>query len=208
VLLALDTATQAVTVAVHDGQGVVAESTVVDPLRHAELLAPGIERLLRDAGVTVADLTGIAVGVGPGPFTGLRVGIVTARTMSLALGVAVYGVCTLDVIAAAVDAPGAFVVATDARRKEVYWARYAHPRERESPPAVGRPADVATQLPVAGHGARMYPDAFPEPIGPEFPSAGVLASLVVSGSVSALAAEPLYLRRPDVAEPAQRKRVS
>jgi tRNA threonylcarbamoyl adenosine modification protein YeaZ len=208
VLLALDTATQAVTVAVHDGERVLAESSVIDPLRHAELLAPGIERALRDAGVVVGDLTGIAVGVGPGPFTGLRVGVVTARTMSLALGIPVYGVCTLDVIAAAVDSAGPFVVATDARRKEVYWARYAHPRQRESQPAVNRPADVATPLPVAGHGAVMYPDAFPAQVAPEFPAAGELAALVVSGAVAALPPEPLYLRRPDVAEPAQRKRVS
>jgi tRNA threonylcarbamoyl adenosine modification protein YeaZ len=208
VLLALDTATPAVTVAVHDGERVVAESSVIDPLRHGELLAPRVEQTLRDAGVSASQLSGIAVGVGPGPFTGLRVGIMTARAMSLVLGVPVFGVCTLDVIAFAVEATGPFVVATDARRKEVYWARYAHPTERVSAPSVDRPADVATDLPTAGRGASMYPDSFPEHTAPEYPRAGDLASLVVSGAAAVLPPEPLYLRRPDVAEPSPRKRVS
>jgi tRNA threonylcarbamoyladenosine biosynthesis protein TsaB len=208
VLLALDTATPAVTVAVHDGERVVAESSVVDPLRHGELLAPAISQVLSDAGIWVSDLTGIAVGVGPGPFTGLRVGIMTARTMSVALGLPVYGVCTLDAVAFAVEADGPFVVATDARRKEVYWARYEHPTVRVSGPAVDRPADVATDLPAAGRGAAMYPDSFPTVIGPEYPGAGHLASLVVTGAVASLPPDPLYLRRPDVAEPTSRKRVS
>jgi tRNA threonylcarbamoyl adenosine modification protein YeaZ len=208
VLLAFDTATQAVTAAVHDGERVVAESSVVDPLRHGELLAPGIEQVLRDAEISVGDLTAIAVGVGPGPVTGLRVGIMTARTMSLALGLPVTGVCTLDVIAFAVEADGAFVVATDARRKEVYWARYEHPTVRVAGPSVDRPDDVATELPAAGRGAAMYPDAFPLRVGPEYPRAGALASIVVSGAVAPLPPDPLYLRRPDVAEPTSRKRVS
>jgi tRNA threonylcarbamoyladenosine biosynthesis protein TsaB len=208
VLLALDTATQAVTVAVHDGERVLAESSVVDPLRHGELLAPGIDQALRAAGVSVADITGIAVGVGPGPFTGLRVGIMTARTMSLALGVPVYGVCSLDVIAFAVDSEGPFVVATDARRKEVYWARYDRPTERATSPSVDRPTDVATTLPAAGHGPVLYPESFSARIAPEYPRAGDLASMVVSGAAHVVPPEPLYLRRPDVAEPTSRKRVS
>jgi tRNA threonylcarbamoyl adenosine modification protein YeaZ len=208
VLLALDTATQAVTAAVHDGDRVIAETSAVDPLRHGELLAPAIQRALGEAGVSVSDLTGIAVGVGPGPFTGLRVGIMTARTMSVALGLPVYGVCTLDVLAFEVHVDGPFVVATDARRKEVYWAGYDHPAVRVSGPSVDRPAGVATDLPAAGRGATMYPDAFSTRINPEYPSAGALASLVVSGAVAPMPPDPLYLRRPDVAEPASRKRVS
>jgi tRNA threonylcarbamoyl adenosine modification protein YeaZ len=208
VLLALDTATQAVTAAVHDGERVVAESSVVDPLRHGELLAPGIAQVLRDARISAHDLTGIAVGVGPGPFTGLRVGVMTARTMSLALGLPVSGVCTLDVIAFAVEVDAPFVVATDARRKEVYWARYDRPTVRVSGPSVDRPADIATDLPAAGRGAGMYPESFANRVGPEYPSAGDLASMVVSGAVTPLPPDPLYLRRPDVAEPTSRKRVS
>ena len=100
-LLALDTATPAVTVAVADGATVLADATAVDPRRHGELLAPAVESVLRTAGVDRRELTAIAVGTGPGPFTGLRVGLVTARTLGHALGIPVLGVCTLDVLALA-----------------------------------------------------------------------------------------------------------
>jgi tRNA threonylcarbamoyladenosine biosynthesis protein TsaB len=208
-LLAFDTATHAVTVALHDGHGVTAESTVVDALRHGELLAPGIERVLRDAGAQPSDVARIAVGVGPGPFTGLRVGIVTARIMGYALNVPVVGVCTLDIVAGAVPSDGTpFMVATDARRKEVYWARYDGSGRRITEAHVDRPATVAFDGPVAGRGPVLYPDAFPAPIAPEYPSAAELARLVVSGAAPLLPAHPLYLRRPDVAQPSERKRVS
>jgi tRNA threonylcarbamoyladenosine biosynthesis protein TsaB len=209
VLLAFDTATHAVTVALHDGSGVVAESTVVDALRHGELLAPGIDEVLSEAGLRPADITRIAVGVGPGPFTGLRVGIVTARIMGYALSVPVDGVCTLDVVAAAVRSDAStFVVATDARRKEVYWARYDASGRRLTDPAVDVPAVVAFDGPVAGRGPLLYPEAFPTAVAPELPSAADLAGLVSSGEATLLPASPLYLRRPDVAHPSERKRVS
>jgi tRNA threonylcarbamoyladenosine biosynthesis protein TsaB len=208
-LLAFDTSSSAVTVALHDGEGVIAESTVVDPLRHGELLAPGISRVLADAAVGPGDLTRIAVGVGPGPYTGLRVGIVTARIMGFALKVPVVGVCTLDVVATAVRSEGApFMVAMDARRKEVYWARYDAYAHRLSEPAVGRPEAVASEEPVAGRGPLLYPDWFPSAVPPEYPSAADLARLVMSGHAAELPPEPLYLRRPDVAQPSARKRVS
>lgn len=210
-LLAFDTATEAVTVAVYDDTvgGVVAESTLVDARRHGELLAPGIRRVLAEAGVAPTDLSGIAVGVGPGPFTGLRVGIVTARTMAATLGVSLVGVCTLDVVAAAHDGRGQpFLVATDARRKEVYWAAYDGPGRRVDGPGVSAPADVATDRPVVGRGASLYPAAFPAAVGPLDPSAGVLAAAVTGRLVPLLPPQPLYLRRPDVAEPTPRKRVS
>ena len=99
-LLAFDTATPAVTVALHDGERVVAHSTTVDARRHGELLAPTIQALLDEAWIPRQDVTAIAVGVGPGPFTGLRVGLVTARMLASVLEIPVYGVCTLDVLAA------------------------------------------------------------------------------------------------------------
>lgn len=207
-LLALDTATHAVTVAVADGPDVRAEKTTVDPLRHGELLAPAIAEVLGRAGVNIDQIGRIAVGVGPGPFTGLRVGLVTARTLAAVLGVPLHGVCTLDVIARAVPAGEPFVVATDARRKEVYTAHYDDAGQRLDGPSVDRPADVATDLPVAGQGALLYPEAFPNRIGPEFPSAADLARLIASGNADLLAPEPLYLRRPDVTQPSPRKRVS
>jgi len=127
-LLALDTATSAVTVALHDGERVIAQESLVDARRHAETLTPMIASVVASAGHRPAELTDIAVGVGPGPFTGLRVGLATAVTLGLTLDAPVHGVCSLDALAHAVarsdDAPTDFVVATDARRKEVYWARY------------------------------------------------------------------------------------
>ncbi|HYO38677.1 MAG TPA: tRNA (adenosine(37)-N6)-threonylcarbamoyltransferase complex dimerization subunit type 1 TsaB [Nocardioidaceae bacterium] len=210
-LLAFDTATPAVTVALHDGERVVAAQTRLDALRHGELLAPGIAALLEQAGVPRLDVTAVAVGVGPGPFTGLRVGLVTARTLSLALQVPVYGVCTLDVLAAqAVDERHGtpFLVATDARRKEVYWAAYDGAGARLDGPHVSRPADVATAGDVVGSGALLYPDAFPRAQGPAHPDAGVLAQLVVGERAELLDPEPLYLRRPDVAAPRRPKPVS
>ncbi len=206
-LLAFDTSTAAVTVAVHDGSSVVGSHAVVDPLRHGELLAPGIVAALDAASVSVRQLTRIAVGVGPGPFTGLRVGIVTARTMGAALGVPVVGVCSLDVVAAGVAVDEPLIVATDARRKEVYWARYDAGGSRLSEPAVAKPSTVAFDGPVAGRGAVLYPEAFPRAVPPEYPDASMLARLVVEERARLLPAEPLYLRRPDVAAPSARKPV-
>jgi tRNA threonylcarbamoyl adenosine modification protein YeaZ len=145
-LIAFDTATPAVTVALHDGTHVLAETTTVDARRHGELLASSIDAVLTEAGAGRLDLTAVAAGTGPGPYTGLRVGLVTARVLGSALGIPVFGVCTLDVIAAdAAAAAGGreFIVATDARRREVYWARYDAGGRRLDGPAVGIPADVA-----------------------------------------------------------------
>ncbi|MGH3096845.1 MAG: tRNA (adenosine(37)-N6)-threonylcarbamoyltransferase complex dimerization subunit type 1 TsaB [Streptosporangiales bacterium] len=208
-LLALDTATPAVTVALHDGEHVLTESTVVGG-QHGELLAPGIAQALATAGVTPGDLTDVAVGVGPGPFTGLRVGIVSARAFGDVLGVPLHGVCTLDVLAWQHGAAGPFVVATDARRKEVYWARYADARTPRTEPAVDRPADVATPEPVVGNGGQLYLDAFPGAQEPVYPSASALADLTVERLRSGgtlLDPLPLYLRRPDARAPGARKRV-
>ncbi|MBY9074808.1 tRNA (adenosine(37)-N6)-threonylcarbamoyltransferase complex dimerization subunit type 1 TsaB [Nocardioides sp. WL0053] len=211
-LLAFDTATPAVTVALFDGERVVAERTMVDAMRHGELLAPEIAAVLDEAGLVRQDLTALAVGVGPGPFTGLRVGLVTARTLASVLEIPVYGVCTLDVLAAAaVDdgtVAGPFHVATDARRKEVYWASYDAEGRRLDGPEVVKPATVATDGPVVGRGALLYPDAFPDARGPEHPSAAVLARVVADERAELLDPEPLYLRRPDIAEPHKPKRVS
>jgi tRNA threonylcarbamoyl adenosine modification protein YeaZ len=208
-LLAFDTATPHVTVALHDGTRVVATYSSTEAMRHGEMLAPGIAAVLADAGALSQDVTAIAVGVGPGPFTGLRVGLVTARTMAHALGIPVYGVCTLDVLAAEAQDAGLedVVVATDARRKEVYLATY-DARGRVAGPLVARPADVATAQTVVGRGPVLYPEAFPHAAPPEHPSAAVLCEVVVAERVELLDPEPLYLRRPDAATPGTPKRVS
>ena len=211
-LLAFDTATPLVTVAVHDGEDVVAEQVSERPMKHAEQLAPLIDRVMADAGIVRQDLTAIAAGVGPGPFTGLRVGLVTARTLGYVLDVPVYGVCSLDVVAVeAADTAavtGEFLVATDARRKEVYLARYDGHGTRLAGPVVGRPADLATEEPVVGEGALLYPEAFPNRTGPTVPSARWLARVVAEERAELRDAEPLYLRRPDVEAPRPPKRVS
>jgi tRNA threonylcarbamoyladenosine biosynthesis protein TsaB len=213
VLLAFDTATPAVTVAVADGVAVLAQRAHVDARRHGELLAPTIAATLAEAGVDRRALTAIAVGVGPGPFTGLRVGLVTARTLGAVLGIPVLGVCTHDHLALAATYDGLaghFRVATDARRKEVYWADYdaSGPGQvrRLDGPHVDRPATVATDGPVVGGGPALYPDDFPGAREPRQTSAAALARWVAEGHPT-VDPEPLYLRRPDAAEPHARKRV-
>ncbi|WP_405772498.1 tRNA (adenosine(37)-N6)-threonylcarbamoyltransferase complex dimerization subunit type 1 TsaB [Streptomyces sp. NBC_01538] len=214
-LLALDTATPAVTVALHDGTAVVAASSQVDARRHGELLLPAVDRVLAEAGTGLDAVTGVVVGIGPGPYTGLRVGLMTADTFGLALGVPVHGVCTLDGLAYAADVPeGPFVVATDARRKEVYWARYSDSRTRVTEPSVDRPADIADQvagLPAVGAGALLYPDTFPSAHAPEHVSAAALASLAaerLAAGIELPAPRPLYLRRPDAQVPKNYKVVT
>ncbi len=211
-LLAFDTATPFVTVALHDGDAVVAEARSDQRMKHGEQLAPLIERVLLEAGAVRQDLTALAVGTGPGPFTGLRVGLVTARTLAMVLGLPAYGVCSLDAIALEA-AEGLrfttdFVVATDARRKEVYLAAYDEQGTRLSGPVVDKPDAVATDLPVAGEGGLLYPDAFSRPVGPVLPSAGWLARAVVEERVELTDPEPRYLRRPDAAVPGVPKKVS
>ncbi|MFC0846688.1 MULTISPECIES: tRNA (adenosine(37)-N6)-threonylcarbamoyltransferase complex dimerization subunit type 1 TsaB [Streptomyces] len=213
-LLAVDTATPAVTVALHDGTDVVAETSRVDARRHGELLLPAVHQVLGDAGLTLDAVTDLVVGVGPGPYTGLRVGLVTAATFGSVLGVPVHGLCTLDGLAYASGIEGPFVVATDARRKEVYWARYDDFRTRVSEPSVDRPADIAEQVagvPVVGAGAVLYPEVFPDARGPEHQSAAALASLAaerLAAGAEFLAPVPLYLRRPDAQVPKNYKVVT
>jgi tRNA threonylcarbamoyladenosine biosynthesis protein TsaB len=211
-LLAFDTATPLVTVALHDGEDVVWQAASERRLQHGEQLAPLIERALEENGLVRQDLTAVAVGVGPGPFTGLRVGLVTARTLAFVLDIPVYGVCTLDVLALeAVDrgaVGGEFVVATDARRKEVYLATYDESGARLDGPEVAKPADVATERPVVGEGAVLYPEAFPRAARPVLPSAGWLARAVAEERAELHDPEPLYLRRPDAVAPGAPKPVS
>lgn len=208
-LLAFDTATPQVSVALHDGARVIATEESMESMRHGEMLAPMIALVLAEAGASAADLTGIAVGVGPGPFTGLRIGLMTARTLGFVRAIPVHGVCSLDILAATgVDAGlEEFLVATDARRKEVYVASYAGGRRVQGPEVV-QPADAGTDLPVLGSGAVLYPEAFPNRAGSEHPSASALCDVVLHGRFDILPPDPLYLRRPDAVEPGKPKRVS
>ena len=211
-LLAFDTATPTVTVALAEGARVLAERSADRPMRHGEQLAPLVEAVLADVGATRSDLTEVAVGVGPGPFTGLRVGLVTARTLGHVLRIPVTGVCTLDVLAAEAvgtsRVAGEFVVATDARRREVYTAAYDAEGRRLGDPVVVLPAQARTDLPVVGEGAVLYPESFPHAAGPRRPSAGWLARVVAERLAPVGPPEPMYLRRPDAAAPGRPKPVS
>jgi tRNA threonylcarbamoyladenosine biosynthesis protein TsaB len=212
VLLAFDTATPFVTVALHDGADVVVELFSEQKMKHGEQLAPLIQQAMTRAGIGRQDLTRIAVGVGPGPFTGLRVGLVTARTLGFVLEIPVFGVCSLDVLALEAVETGAvghdFVVATDARRKEVYFASYDATGARLDGPVVDKPAALRTDLPVVGEGAGLYPEDFPNATGPQRPAAGWLARAVAGERAELRGPEPLYLRRPDAVAPGPRKPAS
>ena len=205
-VLGIDTSTPAVSVAlVRRGDGVLAESVVVDARRHGELLAQGIRDVLTAAGAGRKDLDAVAVGLGPGPFTGLRVGIVTAATMADALGIPSYGICSLDALG-----EGERVAVTDARRREVYWARYDERGTRCEGPVVGAPAALAEQwqgLSLVGEGAHVHAAAFAGldlQDQPRYPSAARIAELAAEPAPLV----PLYLRRPDAEAPGPPKRVT
>jgi tRNA threonylcarbamoyl adenosine modification protein YeaZ len=150
-VLALDTATPASTAALVEvtAEGIkgVAERRTVDPRAHGEKLAPEIAATLAEAGVRPSELGAIVAGLGPGPFTGLRVGLATAASMGQALAVPTYGVCSLDALGRAAG-PGRVLVATDARRREVYYATYLD-GVRVLGPDVAKPADVAAAIMAA-----------------------------------------------------------
>jgi tRNA threonylcarbamoyl adenosine modification protein YeaZ len=223
-VLALDTATPAVTAGVvrlTDGPGVrvveVGVRVAHDARKHGELLMPGVQGACADAGIRLPEVAAIVVGTGPGPFTGLRVGMVTAASLGDALGIPVHGVCSLDAIARSVvlsgPLTGNLLVATDARRREVYWAGYEGEGARLTGPAVGSPDTVAERLdglhPVAAAGAMA--DRFGLPV--REPASPTPAGLVAAAA-DALGSErppgplvPLYLRRPDAVPPGERKRV-
>ena len=214
--LGIDTSTSAIGVAVRRDGGDPVTAVRLDARAHTEHLAPLVEEALRRSDAGPGDLTAVAVGTGPGPFTGLRVGLVTAVTMGYALGIPVHGVCSLDVLAeqalAATDADEV-LVATDARRREVYWARYVRDddgaRALTAPtvgPAAGIP-DGVRSLPTGGRGPLLYPDALPHGLdGVLDVEPGVLVGLAERRAAAGVdqPVEPLYLRRPDALTTAER----
>jgi len=223
-LLAVDTATPASTVAVHDGERVLASRRVTDASQHAEVLVLLVRDVLAEAGVTMRELTHIACGVGPGPFTGLRVGLATAKTMGYALGIPVVGICTLDAIAREhqADVAESVTVVTGARRHEFYWATYDIAGTRIAGPEVAREENLPISGAVVGTwSSPAIPDACwiaqiavdaiaqgeePAPRGVidvEQPAGGDGATTAdfIRGR-TLLAAEALYLRRPDAVPPA------
>ena len=190
---------------------------------HDEVLLALVEETLQAAGVTRGELTGVVVCRGPGPFTGLRVGLVSARSIASVLGVPLHGLSSLDALAhealAAVPAergPITVGVALDARRREVYHARYRREVDGEilriAEPAVDAPAEVAAELTacdlLVGYGTALYPELLPATVELEHVDAGHLllaaSALAVRGE-DLTSTEPMYLREPDAAKPTARK---
>jgi tRNA threonylcarbamoyl adenosine modification protein YeaZ len=199
VILAIDTATPAVTAGIVklDGIEVLAERVTVGARAHAEQLTPNVLAALADAGLTVDDLGAVVVGCGPGPFTGLRVGMATAAAYAHALGIPVHGVCSLDAIGIESAATVSEVlVVTDARRREVYWARYRD-GVRVDGPAVDTPADVPTDADAVA-GSPEHAALFDLPcLAAVYPTAAGLVRAVADWNSEPAPLIPLYLRRPD-----------
>jgi tRNA threonylcarbamoyl adenosine modification protein YeaZ len=167
-VLAIDTSTSRTSVAIIEN-GTVLYSGYRDG---ATAHGPSLPALVQE-GLAVSDVDQVVVGMGPGPFTGLRVGIAFAQSFALAREIPVRGICSLDAIATQIKEDD-FIITVDARRKEVYWARYTN-GVRVGQPAVNFPADVT--------GAPIHADLFPD-----------MVSLVnLPGNIT----EPIYLRRPD-----------
>ncbi|WP_087117202.1 tRNA (adenosine(37)-N6)-threonylcarbamoyltransferase complex dimerization subunit type 1 TsaB [Corynebacterium urinipleomorphum] len=214
IVLAIDTATTdlvAGLVEVRDGDELTARAERVVPTRsHNELLVPTVLGLLADAGLEFSDLGAVVVGCGPGPFTGLRVGMATASAFGQALGIPVHGVCTHDAVASLIDAEtetDSALVVTDARRREVYWAQYRG-GERVAGPDVVAPAALRLSEGDTSVEVLSVPENLRDQLSVEADTVTYVAPRPVGlVAVADLAATPeplvpLYLRRPDAKEPA------
>lgn len=218
-ILALETATNQVSCAVSDDGSLLAEIRVACRQRHAEQLTPAVAQVCDLAGVRLTDVGAVAVGVGPGLFTGLRVGVATAQALAFALGVEVAPVSSLDALALPVrgDGTGLVVAAIDARRSELFWAVYRE-GARLADPEVGTPTalgawleEIATATLVVGDGALRYGDQLSQLPGvtvggaaSAHPSASAVAELawplvLAEALVAPALVRPLYLRAPDAA---------
>jgi tRNA threonylcarbamoyl adenosine modification protein YeaZ len=202
-VLAIDTSV-GVSVAILRSNGEVTQSQAIDHGMQGELTAELISKVVADSGLKIEEISDVVVGVGPGPFTGLRVGLVTASVFAHARSIPIHGICSLDAIAYEYAKP--CVVVTDARRKELYWARYEGIRIGE--PQVAKPEVIASEFPGAdfvGPGANLYPEYVSGNVTEL--KAGSLAKLFVSGSAQLVDVTPMYLRKPDAVEPTTRKSV-
>ena len=202
-VLAIDTSV-GVSVAILRSNGEVTQSQPVDHGMQGELTAELISQVVIDSGLEIHEITDVVVGVGPGPFTGLRVGLVTAAVFAHARAIPIHGICSLDAVA--FDFAKPCVVVTDARRKELYWACYDG--KRTSEPQVSKPEDLLAQFPVSefvGPGAQLYPDSISGQVLEL--KASSLAKLFATGSAQLVDVSPMYLRKPDAVEPTTRKSV-
>ena len=206
-VLAIDTATPAVIVGVlrrHDDGRIdtAAQRIAVDAHAHAELLTPNVIGAVADAGLTLNAIDAVVVGCGPGPFTGLRVGMATAAAYGHALGVPVHGVCSLDALGN--QTRGEVLVVTDARRREVYWARYRD-GVRTDGPGVAAAADVPAGGAQQVAGSPAHCALFDLPlVEPAHPIPAGLLGAVADWDRAPDPLVPLYLRRPDAKTLAER----
>lgn len=225
IILGIDTATDSVSVALGEGTRVLAHSEVVSDRQHAEALTPMIDFVCKQADVSFRELGAIAVDIGPGLFTGMRVGIAAAKAIAFSLDLPIIGICALDVLAAAAPCTDSVVVSViDARRREIYWAMYRTIEDelmQVNAPRVGSVAKLVTDVlerfqsaQFVGNGALRYRNDIVEALGTslqgcEFadqrfsrPSAATVVALA-HGRVmeerwqSAQEVSPLYLRLPD-----------
>jgi tRNA threonylcarbamoyladenosine biosynthesis protein TsaB len=201
-VLALDTSFGA-SVAVLVDDEPRARVTETAPRLHVERLSPLIVEAMDSAGIKGDDVDRIVVGTGPAPFTGLRIGLVTARVLARAWGVPAYGVCSLDGLGA--EHGGRATVVTDARRREVYWATYDG-GERVSGPFVSSPGAVIVHGEVVGRGVTAYPEVFgvgeegdakTRLVDPDPAWLAHVADRSLARGETDLPTVPLYLRRPD-----------
>lgn len=203
--LAIDTSA-GTSVAIVDAQGVVhAECDSVDTRKHAEVVGDFIYSCLTEAGLAVTDLTGVVAGMGPGPFTGLRVGIVAARTFAFGAGLPLYAVVTHDAIA--LGETGPTLIATDARRKEFYWSAYTGTDDaglpiRDAGPALAPAAELATHVPNFDHYTLR------EAATVHAANLATLAHIMKASGREFAGEEALYLRSPDISLSAGPKRVT
>ena len=201
-ILAIDTSV-GISVAVHDGTETITELSSSQHGLQGELTAQYMQNALDSADCLAADITSVVVGVGPGPFTGLRVGITSALTFAHALGIPIHGLCSLDAIG--FTNLNECIAITDARRKELYWAKYLN-GIRVSEAAVNTPQEILELHPTAdfiGPATGLYPDV----INGQYVElqAGNLASLFARGLGQSLQITPMYLRKPDAVPPTERK---
>ena len=209
-LLAIDTSAGTSVAVVDLTRGVIAERGEADTMRHAEIVGPFIAECLREADIAPAALSGVVGGMGPGPFTGLRVGIASARVFALGAGKPLVPVISHDAIAYGHYSrghSGPLVVVTDARRREIYWSAYSHADAvglpvRVGPPGLAKPAELDD--PNWLHAGWDRLDAATVSAG----ELGMVAELTHSHHRSFALNEPLYLRSPDVTLSAGPKRVS
>lgn len=204
-LLAIDTSAGTSVAIVDRDAGVLAEHSSDDTRGHAEIVGTFIEACLADSGVSVSELSGVVAGMGPGPFTGLRVGIAAARAFAFGAGKIVVPIVSHDAIAFGATEP--LLVVTDARRREIYWSVYGAPD--------------APALPTRELGPSLSPAAELDALVAAHPGHRLLQARTVSAASLGLLAEslyahkrpfaddaPLYLRSPDVTMSAGPKRVT